>query len=326
MKKEELLDKYIKYNSKITFDIFKLIYQKLIDLGFTSPHNVEDAFKEFSGRFKYLTLKLNYDKKYFNQFDCVCGNKSEISVEDILGYNPFENFILPEKWCIKVQEMKNTPEEIVNWRLKIVMCGTWVSPGYLYNHGYHSTKIDQEYTELTLEQFKQYVLKEPVKIETSKTEKDWSKVSNEELLEEAKRRYPVGCIFKCLVTMQDDVIKENIEFKYEAKGIYSYIDNSLYHKHYENNQWAEVVSLPESKVEEVVPEYVECYSSKTAAFIINKIYKCEPLSTVNNLNLNSEIGLKKSLPYEGNLWKFKPSTKEAFVQMIENELKILLNL
>ena len=154
MKKEELLDKCIKYNSKITFDIFKLMYQKLIDLGFTSPHTVENAFEEFSGRFKYLTLKLCNDKKYFNQFDCVCGNKSEISVEDLLGYNPFESFILPEKWCIKVQEMKNTPEEIVNWRLKIVMCGTWVSPGYLNNHGYHSTKINQEYTEITLEQFK----------------------------------------------------------------------------------------------------------------------------------------------------------------------------
>lgn len=93
-----------------------------------------------------------------------------------------------------------------------------------------------------------------------------SNASEEELLEEAKRRYPVGCIFKCLVTGYDYVIKEDVEFKYEVKGIYSYIDNSLYHKHYENNQWSEVVSLPESKVEESVPEYVECFYSETAAF------------------------------------------------------------
>ena len=38
-------------------------------------------------------------------------------------------------------------------------------------------------------------MNEPVKIETSKTEKDWSKATKEELIEEAKRRYPVGTKF-----------------------------------------------------------------------------------------------------------------------------------
>ena len=312
MKKEELLDKYIKYNSKITFDIFKLIYQKLIDLGFTSPHTVENAFKEFSGNYPYFVIKLYNGKPSFNQHPDILIKQSKISVEDILGYNPFETFKLPEQWCIKVGEMKNTPEEIVNWRLKIVKCGSWSTSGYLYNDGYHRTNLIKEYIEITLEQFKQYVLKEPVMSKSIETENDWSKASKEELLKEAKRRYPVGCIFKCLVIGYDYVIKEDVEFKYEAKGIYSYIDNSLYHKHYENNQWAEVVSLPESKVEEIVPEYVECFYSDTEAFIINKIYKCESLSSPNNLSLNSEVGLKNLLPYNGGLWKFKPSTKEAF--------------
>lgn len=43
-----------------------------------------------------------------------------------------------------------------------------------------------------------------------------------------------------------------------------------------------------------------------------KIYKCEPFSKANALNLYSENDFKESLPYEGNLWKFRPSTKEAF--------------
>ena len=89
MKKEELLDKYIKYNSKITFDIFKLMYQKLINLGFTSPHNVEESFKEFSGDYKYFLMKLHNDMLYFNQYSYNLIEQSEISVEDILGYNPF---------------------------------------------------------------------------------------------------------------------------------------------------------------------------------------------------------------------------------------------
>ena len=95
----------------------------------------------------------------FNQYNCNLIEQSEISVEDLLGYNPFESFTLPEQWCIKVQEMENTPEEIVNWRVNTVMCGTWVSPGYLYNDGYHTPENDQKATEITLGQFKQYVLK-----------------------------------------------------------------------------------------------------------------------------------------------------------------------
>lgn len=167
MKKEELLDKYIKYNSKITFDIFKLIYQKLIDLGFTSPYDVEDAFKEFSGNYPYFVIKLYNGKPSFNQHPDILIKQFEISVEDILGYNPLESFTLPEQWCIKVQEMKNTPEEIVNWRLKIVRCGSWSTPGYLYNDGFHRTNLIQEYIEITLEQFKQYVLKEPTVTKSS---------------------------------------------------------------------------------------------------------------------------------------------------------------
>ena len=296
MNAQELLDKYIKYNSKITFDIFKLIYHKLIDLGFTNPHNIEEAFKEFSGDYPYFVLKLYNDKPYFNQYSSILIEQSEISVKDILGYNPFENFTLPEKWCIKVEEMENTPEEIVNWRLKIVRCGTWVTPGYLNNYGYHTPEIDQEYTEITLEQFKEYVLKEPVKIKTSKTEKDWSNATKEELIAEAKRRYPVGCIFNCLVTGYDYVMKENVEFKYEDKGIYSYIDNSVYHEHYENNQWAEVVSLPECKVESTI-EYAEC-TEALHGLKVGQIYEVR----------DKRIG-KYGYPATG---QFKPSTKEAF--------------
>ena len=116
MNAQELLDKYIKYNSKITFDIFKLMYQKLIDLGFTSPHTVENAFKEFSGRFKYFTLKLYDGEKYFNQYNTNLTEQSEISVEDLLGYNPFESFKLPEKWYVKVTGDSINYPELAKWR------------------------------------------------------------------------------------------------------------------------------------------------------------------------------------------------------------------
>ena len=46
--------------------------------------------------------------------------------------------------------------------VNIAMCGTWVSPGYLYNDGYHTPENDQKATEIILGQFRQYVLKKPL--------------------------------------------------------------------------------------------------------------------------------------------------------------------
>lgn len=410
MKKEELLNKYIKYNSKITFDIFKLMYQKLIDLGFTSPHKAEYAFKEFSGRYNYFVIKSYSCRLYFNQYASAEKPQSEISVEDLLGYDPFESFELPEKWCIKVNEdNKNT---LSKWRTDgHCVVGTYLLSPYhpmdscsKVKIGYGVPNIPKDTVEITFTQFKQYVLKEPVVTKsskpfpsrwcielnkttipivgnyynkkhledpncvtytesargyyvrshndkdeyvkngythcsffgtpsdkypeitleefkqfvmeetTSKTEKDWNKATKEELIEEAKKRYPIGCKFKCLVIKSEYIIEKNIEFRYEGNAIYSYIDNKLYHKHYEDNQWAEIISLPESEIEskKVTPEYVECFYSDSSAFILNKIYKCCTGSTSDSLNLVSETGMKHYLPYEGGLWKFKSSTKEAF--------------
>lgn len=331
MNAQELLDKYIKYNSKITFDIFKLMYQTLIDLGFTSPHNVEESFKEFSGNYPYFVMKLYNDMPYFNQYTNNLIEQSEISVEDLLGYNPFESFTLPEKWRIKVQEMKNTPEEIVNWRLKIVMCGPWTTPGYLYNDGYHRTKIDQEYIEITLEQFKQYVLKEPIMTKSSKPfPTHWCIELNKETIPIVGVYYnkkhlsdptcdtytgygAIGCYVKSH-NGQNEYIKNgytSCSFYGEPSDSYPEITLEQF-KEFVMNEPVKIETISESKVEENVPEYVECFYSDTDAFIINKIYKCEPLSSPDNLSLNSERGLKKSLPYEGSLWKFKSSTKEAF--------------
>lgn len=82
------------------------------------------------------------------------------------------------------------------------------------------------------------------------TEKDWSKVSKEELLEEAKRRYPVGSKFKCLVTKDEYIIPRNTTFQVaSSSSIFSYVNNAVYHQHFnaKSNKWAETILTPEVK-------------------------------------------------------------------------------
>lgn len=66
-----------------------------------------------------------------------------------------DNFILPEKWCIKVTE-SNKPDEIYEWRDKRY----YAAIGYIHNDKWWSRLPIPGYTEITLEQFKKYVLKE----------------------------------------------------------------------------------------------------------------------------------------------------------------------
>ena len=330
MKQEKLLNKYIKYNSKITFDIFKLMYQKLIDLGFTSPHTVENAFKEFSGNYPYFVMELYTGKPYFNQYSCNLIEQSEISVEDLLEYNPVESFKLPEKWYIEVGENA----EIIN-KWKQTTGFTEKASNYKYmayrGDGYNFKSDYPEYSEITIEQFKQYVLKEPVIAKSSKPfPTHWCIELNKETIPIVGVYYNKKHLSdpKCATYTGDGAIgyyvrSHNNENEYVKNGYTncsffgdpsdSYPEITLEQfKEFIMNEPVKIETISKSKVEEVVPEYVECYYSETDAFIINKIYKCGSLSKADALTIISEKCLNHSLPYEGHLWKFRPSTKEAF--------------
>lgn len=110
-----------------------------------------------------------------------------------------------------------------------------------------------ENNEYTLNDAETYNLPEKTLVDlgiNTTTKKDWSKVSKEELLEEAKKRYPIGSKFKCLVTNSEYIIPKNTTFQTESSSsIFSYVNGILYHKHFnaESNKWAEIISTPEVK-------------------------------------------------------------------------------
>lgn len=330
MNAKELLDKYIKYNSKITFDIFKLMYQKLIDLNFTTPCKVEDAFEEFSGRYEYFLMKLYDDKLYFNQYGNVTSLQSEISVEDLLGYNPFKNLELPEKWCIKVT--KENQKILSKWRTDgSCSIGYYLlSPYHSYSNGskgkigYAVPNIPEDTIEITFDQFKQYVLKEPIVTKPPKPlpsrwciKLDKTTIPIVGNYYNKKNLKDPNCVTYTACAEGEYVRSHNSKGEYVKNG---YTACSFFNT--PSDEYPEitledfkqfVMEETTNKTEEVVPEYVECFYSGTYTFIINKIYKCEPLSKADALTLNSEKGsIISNLPYEGSLWKFKPSTKEAF--------------
>lgn len=122
------------------------------------------------------------------------------------------------------------------------------------------------------------------------------------LLEEAKRRYPVGCKFRCLVTLTEYTIPKSVAFKEENGAIYSYVDGVIFHKHYDKEKWAEVISKPTEH-----PEYVECISRGTDV-TIGKVYRVIK-HTEKSITINGDTS--------ENTWDWpvdtlKPATREMF--------------
>ena len=154
-----LTGKYLKYSPEITLEIFKLVYNKLIELKW-APKEMESArtlWKEFNV-YPFL-CDLGYGgMKLFGTFSAARHSDSETTVQEILGYDPYtiweKEFVLPAKWYIRcTDESKPYLNKWTGFNWKYV---------YIYFDGKnktHSENIDDGYTEITFDQFKKYVLK-----------------------------------------------------------------------------------------------------------------------------------------------------------------------
>lgn len=120
----------------------------------------------------------------------------------------------------------------------------------------------------------------------------------EELLEKAKRDYPIGTEYIGL--RDNEPYTARTSPSWVPKGYNDYYGIEVGTDYiYRDGKWAKIVTKD-------IPEYVECIYSDTGGFIVGKIYSGWP-------NLINESGsIVSNLPLDGNIWKFKPSTKEAF--------------
>lgn len=167
------------------------------------------------------------------------------------GENPYEKaqillnrwnskeFELPKYWYVKVTA--ENLEVLSMWRfdntltkLKNGQVVGWSK--YSDGKGHNNTVSDFFDTEITFEQFKKYVLKEsPIQPSTDPVEKDWDKVTKEELLEEAKRRYPAGIKFKSAYS--GDITTSKHPLKNALSGIATSDGMYIYY----NRKWAEII-------------------------------------------------------------------------------------
>lgn len=355
-----LTNKYLLYSPEITFEIFEKVWNKLIELGW--KHSCYCKIKQTYEEFLFRGYLRDDKSKTFFPYSHIT-NEIETTVQDILGYNPFikDEFILPESWYIKVtKENSNIMSEYFS---KVMDRKKDGGIGYYYGkvsktkshngveviNGY-ATYSDHKCfdTEITLDQFKQYVMKnQPIdKVEIKKwsvgtyivplqdrlltrneplisyklykiverddngnkcpyiicengnkinfcinddtekiegiewfstesealefcksignSEKDWSKASKEELLVEAKRRYPIGTKFISSYRGTEYIANKDIFIQKELNSLQ--IDNNgdtAYPYVFYRGVWAEIISLPEIK--EVIPEYVEIINGREGA-------------------------------------------------------------
>lgn len=214
---------------------------------------------------------------------------------------------LPKKWYIAVT--KESLDSVNKFRVSTGKSSLFVGEypyvdflGWRWDWG----AVDG-FKEITLDQFKRLVLKEDV---------ESKEPSMEELLEEAKKRYPTGCTAMCVNGNHSTPFVVNQQyFKVMKKGITHGIWGI-----YQGNvgtgvwinlkgKWAEIVSLPESK--DGVPEYVEALNT-CSAFTKGKIYKTKgyhpqwktDYAIVRDDNGSTTNGWRKD--------NWKPSTKEAY--------------
>jgi len=86
-----LHNKYLRYSPQITFDIFKLVWDKLLECGYKPSHKLDKAWEEFAGLFNYLFCNTENTP---NQFSDNNKNHKETTVQEILGYDPFVKDVL----------------------------------------------------------------------------------------------------------------------------------------------------------------------------------------------------------------------------------------
>lgn len=91
-----LKDRYLKYSPEITLEIFTLVFNKLIDSGWSywlTPYTVDEIFRDFYNR---GTLRDDGNKKLFAYIN-MPEEFTEITVQEILGYDPFvKEEVIPE--------------------------------------------------------------------------------------------------------------------------------------------------------------------------------------------------------------------------------------
>lgn len=174
-------------------------------------------------------------------------------------------FILPEKWCIKniddlIGDYFNNKVNSKCYTIDVHK-NCYLHSLNLQNQGLISSSNKSfsepyrrnNFTEITFDQFKKYVLKEEKlsPIQLANIEHPELAIVEESLLDKAKRLYPVGTKFINPNDNKECIIKEKGEYFKGNNNIYHSLKNDIYQYEeglsgciYINNRWSKIIEYP----------------------------------------------------------------------------------
>lgn len=154
-----LKNKYLRYSPDITFEVFKKIWDKLVATGwrpFVSSTGAKDMYKKWREG-SILTYGPSYSPNTFGVYDedATLSDDKEVFVGDLIQSSQ-KSFTLPTNWYVSLNEVsRETLERYVKRKFRTIK-------GYIYVGGSWSASIHEGYTEISLEQFTEHVVKEKV--------------------------------------------------------------------------------------------------------------------------------------------------------------------
>lgn len=181
-----------------------------------------------------------------------------------------KEFVSAPNWWIAVTE--ENKDVLSKWRSSTLsvgqLCGMckWNTGEILKGHNPINKTNSYSYSfgnEITFEQFKKYVLKEV----------DWTKATKEELLAEAKRRYPLLSVIKGLCGETFTLRGYELQYSNHTRILKASDRDAQYL--YKDNKWAEIIKAPYTpglRTPDIGPYYgkTELFS-KEQLEVINKM-------------------------------------------------------
>mgnify|MGYP007069469421 CR=1 FL=1 len=301
-----LTNKYLKYSPEITLEIFEKIWNKLLEVYKVSyPDDLETRFEEFT---RGESISLSYDGELGLYLMYSSETKTETTVQEILGYDPF------------IKEGELDSNKIYHGRIKNYG-GYIIFKPNTYELFSQNGDIPNSFS---TGNYPSQVIGAVI---ATKEEWEWLElcISNNKFMEKPFVEEFVLPKSWCLRTTPET---DKILCEWRGGGHCSdtkdsllvYDSESAYPKYWENirkidkyqeitfDQFKKYVLKEPTEVKEVIPEYVECIKQMTA-FDLSKIYKTETYSEGGYRVLHPAGGGQTIQGYENN---FKPSTKEAF--------------
>jgi len=200
----------------------------------------EERWGGVAPKFWVTVMNKYLGKDIPDSYNTTCDKQDQLHYET-WSFNPKDYvlketaFVLPSKWCIKV-DRDCQPKEVYKWRQM-----SWSDTGYISYSKNWDHRVHSNHTEITFEQFKQHVLKESPVVESPK------EIDMKDIQEEAKKRFPIGCKF---IPVDGDntytLIEDDCTYTINCYSIWAH---SIHGSLYTNGKWATLVSLPETTKE-----------------------------------------------------------------------------